>query len=124
MLPRVKLIRDYPNLALIVSAFRLIANLEALSWAGLLLGMLLKYVISGQAELGITLVAIFGAVHGGLVILYVALAGIASLRLDWRLGTAALAVVATIPPFATLAFDRWASYRGLYRESREEAHAT
>ncbi|MEX2540725.1 MAG: DUF3817 domain-containing protein [Trueperaceae bacterium] len=114
-----KLIRDFPNLALIVSAFRMVANVEALSWAGLLVGMLFKYVLAGQTELGITLVAVFGAVHGGLVILYVALAGIAALRLDWPLGTAALAVVATIPPFATLAFDQWANYRGLYREHRE-----
>ncbi|MEX2535097.1 MAG: DUF3817 domain-containing protein [Trueperaceae bacterium] len=105
---------DDPKLAIIVPAFRLVAHLEALSWAGLLVGMLFKYLLMDQVELGETLVAIFGSVHGGLVIVYVALAAVTSLRQRWSWGIVALAIVATIPPFATVAFDRWADGRGLY----------
>jgi integral membrane protein len=102
------------DLNLTVSAFRLVANLEALSWAGLLIGMLFKYVLAPQGEWGNTLVSVFGTIHGVLVIVYVALAGAIALRLRWRVATAALALVATIPPFATLTFDRLAIARGYY----------
>lgn len=102
-------------------AFRLIANLEALSWAGLLVGMFFKYVVSSRPELGHDLVSVFGAVHGGLVIAYSLLAVVLALRLRWSLQTAALALAATIPPFATLVFDWWAGRTGLYETRRMSA---
>ena len=107
-------LRELPGASFAVPAFRLVANLEALSWAALLIGMLFKYVIAGQAHLGESLVMVFGSIHGGLVIVYVALAGLTWLKLRWRLTTLVLAVIATIPPFATVAFDRWAAHRGHY----------
>lgn len=112
------LLRENPYLAPAVPAFRVVANLEALSWAGLLVGMLFKYIIAAQAELGHDLVAVFGAVHGGLVIVYALLAIVVALRLRWSLQTAALALAATIPPFATLVFDWWAGRAGLYEIGR------
>lgn len=99
---------------LAVPAFRFIANLEALSWAGLLLGMLFKYLIASQHELGLTLVAIFGRVHGALVVIYFLLALRTAARLRWRFSTSLLAVAATVPPFATVAFDWWAHRTGKY----------
>ena len=42
--------------------FRLIAFAEAVSWAGLLVGMYFKYLGSPQTEIG---VKVFGPVHGG-----------------------------------------------------------
>jgi integral membrane protein len=113
ILPPVNLVRESTT-DLIVSAFRLVANLEALSWAGLLIGMLFKYLLAPHGELGHTLVSVFGMAHGVLVMVYVALGATVALRLGWRVPTAALALAATIPPFATLAFDRFASSRGQY----------
>lgn len=110
-------LRELPGASLIVPAFRFVANVEALSWAALLIGMLFKYVIAGQAHLGETLVMIFGSIHGALVIVYVGLAGLTWLNLRWRFPTLVIAVAATIPPFATLVFDRWAERKGLYQES-------
>lgn len=97
-----------------VPAFRAVANLEALSWVGLLTGMALEYVFTARAELGEVLVSVFGALHGGLVIAFVALALLLSWQLRWRWRLLAVAVAATIPPFATVAFDLWAHRTGRY----------
>lgn len=108
-------LRTFPPLALLVRAFRLVAVLEALSWAGLLVGMWFKYLAVHREGRGETMVSIFGSVHGVLVIAFVALAFLLARRLGWSLKMLALAVVATIPPFATLVFDWWADRNGHYQ---------
>lgn len=97
-----------------LSAFRLVAHLEAVSWAGLLTGMLFEYGIPSLHDLGDRLVFLFGSVHGGLVIVYVALAAAVGLARRWSWSTLGVALAATIPPFATLAFDAWAVRTGRY----------
>ncbi|WP_454043600.1 DUF3817 domain-containing protein [Cellulosimicrobium sp. Marseille-Q8652] len=98
----------------VVRAFRAVAIAEAFSWAGLLVGMYLKWV-AGTTERG---VEIFGPVHGGLVLVYVALALVVAVRLRWSLWTTFLALAATVPPFCTVAFDVWAHRTGRYRSRR------
>ena len=48
--------------------FRVVAVAEALSWAGLLIGMFFKYVVI-EHEIG---VQVFGPVHGAIFVAYVA----------------------------------------------------
>lgn len=91
-----------------VPLFRLVALLEALSWLGLLVGMYLKYV-ADAGELG---VQVFGPIHGGLFVGYVGLAVRAGRRLRWPWWTLALGLVAAVPPFATVLFERWAARTG------------
>ncbi len=98
----------------LVSAFRAVAHVEALSWAGLLIGMLLKYVITSQHALGEDLVSWFGRIHGLLVLVYVVLAYNVGGQLGWSLRDRSLSLIAAVPPFATVVFDRWALGRGLY----------
>lgn len=98
----------------VLSTFRLVAHLEAVSWAGLLAGMVLEHLVARYAELGDRLVFAFGSVHGGLVIVYVVLAIGVGLGRGWRRITWALALAATVPPFATVAFDVWARRTGRY----------
>src|SRR5690606_40317545 len=50
--------------------FSIVALIEAFTWAGLLVGMYLKYV-SGSTELGVWL---FGRLHGGAFLLYLVVA--------------------------------------------------
>ncbi|MCB7135503.1 DUF3817 domain-containing protein [Cellulosimicrobium marinum] len=100
---------------LVVRAFRAVAVAEAFSWAGLLVGMYLKWV-AGTTELG---VEIFGPIHGGLVLVYVALAVLVAVRVPWSLWTTFLALAATVPPFCTVLFDVWA-----HRTGRYGAHTT
>ncbi|UOY00752.1 DUF3817 domain-containing protein [Blastococcus sp. PRF04-17] len=88
--------------------FRIVAVAEALSWLGLLIGMYVKYVPQ-TTELG---VKIFGPIHGGVFVAYVVVALIASRVLRWTAGTTLLALAASIPPLATVWFERWASRSG------------
>ncbi|RXR23132.1 DUF3817 domain-containing protein [Oerskovia turbata] len=95
-----------------VRAFRVVAIAEAFSWAGLLVGMYVKW-IAEASEIG---VKIFGPVHGGLVVAYVALALVVAVRQRWSLLTVFFALAATLPPFLTVFFDRWAHRSGRYEE--------
>ena len=84
-------------------AFRAVAVAEALSWLGLLAGMYVKYVPE-TTELG---VQVFGPIHGGIFVAYVVAALVAARSLRWSLGTTLLALVASIPPLASVVFERW-----------------
>lgn len=91
-----------------VGRFRLLALAEALSWAGLLTGMFFKYVAVGN-DIGVT---VFGPVHGLLFVLYVVAALLLHRRLGWTRPTLLLALSASVPPFGTVVFERWATRTG------------
>jgi integral membrane protein len=88
--------------------FALVALAEAITWAGLLVGMFLKYVV-GSTELGVWL---FGRLHGGAFLLYCAVALFAAVRLRWPWWGTLLALAAAIPPLATFPLERWFRRRG------------
>ncbi|MUL44315.1 DUF3817 domain-containing protein [Streptomonospora sp. PA3] len=85
------------------AAFRAVAIAEALTWVGLLGGMYVKYLGSGS-EAGVEL---FGPIHGGAFLLYVAITLAAALHLRWNLWAALVALAASVPPIGTLAADWW-----------------
>ena len=87
---------------------QLVARAEAVTWALLLFGMFLKYV-SGTTELG---VRVFGMVHGVVFIAYCLVAVAVAVDRRWTLGRTALALLAAVPPFVTLLFERYAERRG------------
>ena len=89
-----------------VGAFRAVAIAEALSWTGLLIGMVFKYLVVGE-EIG---VKIFGPIHGGLFLLYLAVTMVVRHQLRWGSATTVLALIAGVPPLATLIFERWATH--------------
>ena len=91
-----------------VVAFRTVAVAEALSWLGLLTGMFFKYVV----DAGAGGVHVFGPLHGVVFLSYVVIAALTwqARRWSWRVGLAAL--VASVPPFGTLAFEEWARRTG------------
>jgi RND superfamily putative drug exporter len=91
-----------------ITLFKVVAVAEALSWAGLLVGMYLKHV-AGTTEAGVHL---FGPVHGGVFLAYVGLALLLARTLRWTPWVALLALVCSIPPFATAVFEVWASRTG------------
>ncbi|GAB2748493.1 DUF3817 domain-containing protein [Amycolatopsis magusensis] len=95
--------------------FRLLALAEAVSWAGLLIGMLFKYVVVGN-EIG---VKIFGPIHGLVFVAYVIAALLARGPLRWDGRTTVLALIASIPPFGTVLFERWATRTGRLERSAE-----
>ena len=68
-----------------------------------------KQIRALEDELG---VKVFGPLHGGIFVLYVVLALAVARANRWSFGTTALAIVCSVPPFATLAFERWATRTG------------
>jgi integral membrane protein len=90
------------------TAFRVVAVAEALSWVGLLIGMFVKYVPE-TTELG---VKIFGPIHGGVFVAYVVVALLAARVLRWSPATTVLALLASVPPLASIWFERRATRAG------------
>lgn len=85
--------------------FRTIALLEAVTWAGLLIGMYFKHLASSTTEIG---VKIFGMAHGIAFIAFVIAALFAGILYKWTISTWLLALLASILPLATVIFLIWA----------------
>jgi integral membrane protein len=88
--------------------FRAVAIAEACSWAGLLIGMFFKYVVVFN-DIGVN---VFGPIHGALFVAYVVITLLVARAYRWTLRTTVVALVASIPPFATLWFERRARRAG------------
>ena len=88
--------------------FRTVAIAEAITWTGLLIGMFLKY---GPAE-NETGVRIFGMLHGIVFVAYVVTTVVVWVDRRWSAGRGLLALVAAVPPLATLPLEWFAIRRG------------
>ena len=88
--------------------FRVVATAEAITWAGLLSGMFLKYVTE-TTELG---VRVFGMLHGVVFIGYCLTTVVVAVDRRWTLGRTVLGLVSAVPPFMTIWFDRHVERRG------------
>ena len=91
-----------------VTAFRVVAVAEALSWLGLLTGMFFKYVVDA-GEQGVQL---FGPIHGTVFLTYVVVTLLTWRTQRWSLPTAMLALASSVPPFCTVLFEEWARRTG------------
>lgn len=92
--------------------FRIAVVAEAISWTGLLIGMLFKYLVVHTA-IG---VHIFGPIHGVLFLAYSVLAVRVWRRQPWTKRIGVIALLAGIPPYGTVVFERWASRTGRLSE--------
>ena len=93
--------------------FRIAAIAEAISWTGLLIGMVFKYLVVHNAA-G---VHVFGPIHGVLFLVYVALAIVVWRRQHWSTTVGVVALLASIPPYGSVVFERWATRTGRLVES-------
>lgn len=89
--------------------FRIVAVAEALSWAGLLVGMYFKYLAGTTTEVG---VKIFGPIHGGIFVAFVAAAVLVGINRKWNVITWALALLGSIVPLGSVIFVIWADKLG------------
>ena len=87
--------------------FQIMAITEAITWAGLLIGMLFKYVV-GSNQVG---VQVFGPLHGFVMIAYVMACGIIRPDMRWSGRQTLIAIGASVPPLMTLPFEVWAMRR-------------
>ena len=89
--------------------FAAAAFLEGLTWAGLLVGMWLKYGL----EVTDTGVWLFGRLHGAAFLFYLVVTMIAGARLRWPGWALLLALLAAIPPLVTVPLEMWFRRKGL-----------
>ena len=92
--------------------FAAAALIEGVTWAGLLIGMLLKYG-TGTTELGVWL---FGRLHGLAFLFYVVVSLYAWVKLRWPLWAVLLALLAAVPPLVTVPLEMWFRRIGLLSE--------
>ena len=110
------------DLRTVAGRFRVVALLEAVSWAGLLIGMFFKYVGSSRTEIG---VKIFGPIHGGVFIAFLIAALFVGVAHKWGVGTWLLALLGSIVPLGSVIFLIWAdktSRLGALSGGGEAAH--
>lgn len=88
-----------------LTVFRRVAVAEAITWALLLLGMVLKYV-THTTDLG---VRIFGMLHGVVFITYVVTTTLVWIDQRWTARRGFGALAASIPPFVTYLVERRAT---------------
>lgn len=94
--------------------FAAAALIEGATWAGLLVGMLLKYGTQ-TTELGVWL---FGRLHGLAFLFYVVASVYAGMRQRWPLWALLLALLAAVPPLVTVPLEVWFRRRGLLSPAR------
>lgn len=94
--------------------FLTVAVVEAVTWVGLLVGMLFKYVIA-TTEAGVHL---FGPLHGSAFIAYLVAVALVRRPLGWSLPVTFAALVCSVPPFASVAFEQWADRTGRLGRAR------
>lgn len=103
---------------LVARIFRAVAIAEACSWVALLAGMFLKWVLA-VTEIG---VQVAGPVHGALFVAYLLVTVPAARTFRWDARTVVIGVAASVPPLATVWFERHARRTGrLERAGRAAA---
>lgn len=84
-------------------AYMVIAFLEAVTWAGLLVGMYQKHVLGLEQNL----VPLFGGLHGLVFMLYIGITIVTARMLTWSLRTTIITLAAGVPPFVTIPVELW-----------------
>lgn len=90
--------------------FRIVAVAEAITWALLLTGMVLKYV-TDTTELG---VRIGGMVHGVVFVAYCVTSVVVGVDQRWSFRRIVTGLAAAVPPFFTIWFDLAAERKGWF----------
>jgi len=98
----------------LAKAFVVIAVVEAVTWTALLIGMYFKYVPE-STEAG---VQIAGPIHGTAFLAYLGVTWFTADALDWSGKVTAAALLAGIPPYGSVLFERWAARHGLLESSQ------
>ncbi len=93
--------------------FRTVAVAEALTWALLLLGMVLKY-LTRTTDVAVT---VFGMLHGVVFLTYAVSTVVVWVDQRWSPVRAMVGLLAAVPPFATIAFDLASQRQGLIGSS-------
>jgi RND superfamily putative drug exporter len=84
---------------------RIAAITEAVTWAGLLVAMYLKYVQDDHSRA----VWMLGTLHGYVWMAYVLVVFLVRAEYRWDRRMTLIALASSVPPFATVPFEIWAT---------------
>lgn len=84
-----------------LKALMFVTYAEAISWLGLLLGMILKYGFDDERG-----VSVMGPIHGTLFMLFVVLLLVTQHQERWPIGRTVLSFIESIPPFTGFLLGR------------------
>ncbi|MGO1319484.1 MAG: DUF3817 domain-containing protein [Galactobacter sp.] len=99
--------------------FRAMSIIEAVSWVGMIIALVVKYPLDGTPML----VTVWGWVHG-IAWIGFCLAGLnAAIRFRWSWWLVPVGFVMSVLPFLTLPFDVWMERTGRLKR-RSSAHST
>ena len=90
--------------------YRGIAAAEAVTWALLLAGMFVKYGTDSGSEVG---VKVAGPIHGAVFLAFCVATVVVAVDQRWSLKNVVLGLLSAVPPFVTIAFERYAEKRDL-----------
>lgn len=93
--------------------FRVVATAEAISWAGLILGLVLKY----GTETTDVAVRVFGMIHGAVFLAYCVTSVVLWVDRRWSFGRGVLVLASSVPPFLTILVEWVALRRGWLGDS-------
>jgi integral membrane protein len=104
---------------ILIRIFRICAITEAITWIGLLASMYEKYIAHTHSQA----IHIFGSVHGYAFLAYVLVVFLVRAEYGWSNRMTAFALAASVPPLATVPFERWAYHRLVRAQARMDASA-
>ena len=88
--------------------FRTFAVAEAVTWALLIAGMLLKYVVR-LTDVG---VSVAGPVHGFVFLTFVVVVVVVAVNQRWHAGVTLASLASAVVPFASVPVERWLDRSG------------
>jgi integral membrane protein len=91
----------------LIRIFRIAAITEAVTWIGLLASMYEKYIADTRGNA----LHIFGSLHGYAFLAYVLVVFLVRAEYGWSNRLTLLALASSVPPLATVPFERWAFRR-------------
>ena len=101
--------------------FKCAAILEAIGWSSLLFGIVWRELIMpGNGAL----VSVGGRIHGIFFVLYIAAVLAFAPSLRWPFPKTLLGLACSVPPYASLAFELWASSSRKRQSARRLARVT
>lgn len=98
--------------------FRAAAVIEAFTWAGLLIAMIIKYPLQGS-PMGVT---VFGWFHGAAWITFIIASIASSIRFRWPVWAFLLGLLMSVLPFLTVPYDIWMERSGRLGQRRTKAN--
>jgi integral membrane protein len=91
-----------------LNIYRTVAVIEAVTWALLILGMILKYPLDSTEAL----VSIAGPIHGFAFLVFVVVTALVWMNNRWSAGRGILGLVSAVIPFATIPFEQVVAKKG------------